>query len=112
MKSIKFRDYLVKLVLSGEKDSTWRIFDDKNLTVGDVVDLINWNTGLAFGKAKLLDIKEKKVKDLGEEDFDGHEKYENEEAMYKELKKFYGEAVTGDTIVKIIKFKVVENENN
>ena len=35
MKLVKFRDYLVPLVLSGEKDSTWRLFDDKGLSEGD-----------------------------------------------------------------------------
>lgn len=44
MKTIKFRDYLVPLVLSGEKNSTWRLFDDKDIQVGDTVQLINWNT--------------------------------------------------------------------
>ena len=39
MKVLKFREYLVPLVLSGEKDSTWRLFDDKDLSVGDEIEL-------------------------------------------------------------------------
>jgi hypothetical protein len=35
MKGLEFWDYLVPMVLSGEKDSTWRLFDDKNLSVDD-----------------------------------------------------------------------------
>ena len=40
-KSIKFRDNLAKLVLAGEKDLTWRLFDDKDFKEGDEVDFKN-----------------------------------------------------------------------
>ncbi|NOY35708.1 MAG: ASCH domain-containing protein, partial [bacterium] len=48
-KSLKFKEHLVPLVLSGEKISTWRLFDDKDLRVGDKVDLINSDTKEVFG---------------------------------------------------------------
>lgn len=76
MKTIKFREYLVPFVLSGEKDSTWRIFDDKDLQKGDRVSLINWNTKEKFGEAVILFTKEKMLRDLTDADFDGHEKFE------------------------------------
>lgn len=59
MKTIKFRDFLVKLVLNGEKTSTWRLFVDKNLPVGNEVELINWNTKELFAKAILTHVREK-----------------------------------------------------
>ncbi|MEK6889082.1 MAG: hypothetical protein AABW80_03155 [Nanoarchaeota archaeon] len=31
MKTIKFRESLSKLILKGEKNSTWRLFDDKDM---------------------------------------------------------------------------------
>ena len=55
-KTIKFRDFLVELVQKGDKDSTWRLFDDKDLQKGDEVDLINWNTGEKFADADLIGI--------------------------------------------------------
>ncbi|MCR4283953.1 MAG: ASCH domain-containing protein [Parcubacteria group bacterium] len=55
-KVIKFRDSLAKLILAGEKDLTWRLFDDKNFQKGDVIDLMNWNTKEIFGNAKLTDV--------------------------------------------------------
>ena len=55
-KIIKFRDSLAKLVLAGEKDLTWRLFDDKDLVEGDKVDLINWNTKEKFGEAVLVKV--------------------------------------------------------
>lgn len=109
-KTIKFRDYLVPLVLSGEKDSTWRLFDDKDLKEGDEVDLINWNTLEKFSEAIIVSTKEKMLKDLVDSDFDGHERFESEEKMYEEYRKYYGDKVTPESVVKIIKFKLLDQE--
>jgi uncharacterized protein YqfB (UPF0267 family) len=103
-KTIKFRDFLIPLVLSGEKNSTWRLFDDKDLQVGDEVDLINWNTKEKFADAFLTEVREKELGTLEAEDFEGHEKFESEEAMYESYKTYYGEGVTPHTSVKIIRF--------
>lgn len=48
--------HLAKLVLADEKDMMWRLFDDKNLSEGDTVDLINWNTKEKFGEAILVKV--------------------------------------------------------
>lgn len=106
-KVIKFRDHLAKLVLAGEKDLTWRLFDDKDLTVGDVVELVNWNTGEVFGRAELIDVWEKKMNALTESDFDGHEKFASEEELYATYRTYYGDKVGPETIVKIIRFKLL-----
>tara|TARA_Y100000310_G_scaffold112994_2_gene111542 strand:+ start:3459 stop:3791 length:333 start_codon:yes stop_codon:yes gene_type:complete len=105
-KSLKFRDYLVPLVLSGEKDITWRLFDDKELSVSDKIELINWNTKEKFGEAEITEIKEKEMKKLEDEDFKGHEKFKNKEQMYKIYRTYYGDRVKPATIVKIIKFEL------
>lgn len=105
-KIIKFRDNLAKLILAGEKDLTWRLFDDKDLKKGDIIELLNWNTGDSFGTAELVDVWEKKMGELEESDFDGHEKFANEEEMYATYKTYYGDRVGPDTIVKIIRFKL------
>ena len=107
MKTIKFRDFLAEQVMSGEKTVTWRLFDDKDLSVGDEVELINWNTGEVFGKATLTGVKEKKLGDINEDDYVGHEKFESKEEMYETYKKYYGDKVNLDTIVKIIKFELI-----
>jgi hypothetical protein len=41
MKKLKLDHELATLVLRGEKTSTWRIFDDKDLSVNDRVILID-----------------------------------------------------------------------
>ncbi len=108
MKTLKFKDNLVPLVLSGEKDSTWRLFDDKDLKVNDELLLINKDTLDQFGKASILFIREKRLGDLEDSDFNGHEKFESEEKMYESYRNYYGDRVTPDSIVKIIKFKLKE----
>ncbi len=97
------------LVLSGVKDSTWRLFDDKDLKEGDRLTLINKDTGNEFGKAVIISTREKKLGDLEESDFEGHEKFESEAKMYEAYRSYYGDKVNSDSLVKIIKFKLDDN---
>lgn len=106
MKTLKFMPSLVPLVLSGEKTSTWRLFDDKDLRKDDNLLLINKATGEEFAKATITKIEEKKLKDLEESDFEGHEKFESEEKMYQAYRSYYGDKVTPDTIIKMVDFKL------
>lgn len=106
MKTLKFAPHLVPLVLSGEKTSTWRLFDDKDLQKGDNLLLINKATEEEFSKAVIVKIQDKKLKDLKDDDFDGHEKFESEDKMYEAYKSYYGDKVTPDTIVKMVDFKI------
>ncbi len=107
MKTLKFKDNLVPLVLSGVKDSTWRLFDEKDLQKDDELIFINKDTGDEFGKALIISTREKRLMDLIDSDFEGHEKFESEQKMYESYRKYYGDIVTPDTIVKIIKFKLL-----
>lgn len=107
MKTLKFVKNLVPLVLSGEKTSTWRLFDDKDLKVGDELILINKDTGDEFAKAVIVDVKEKNLGDIDDTDFVGHEKFESKEIMMSTYKMYYGEKVDENTIVKMINFNVL-----
>lgn len=106
MKTLKFNPSLVPLVLSGEKTSTWRLWDDKDLQVGDKVSFLNSETKEEFATAQLIKLKETKFKELTQEDISGHEKFENEKEMYESYSKFYSREVTPETLVKIIHFKI------
>lgn len=99
--------HLAALILSGEKTSTWRLFDDKNLTKGDDFIMVNKETGEKFANGIIIKVEEKKLKDLQDSDFRGHEKYESEEKMYETYKKYYGDRVTPDTIVKVVDFELI-----
>ena len=99
--------HLVPKVLSGKKTSTWRLFDDKNLTEGDEFIMVNKETGEDFAKGKITKVREKKLGELGDNDFDGHEKYNDQEDMLNHYKGYYGDKVNLDTIVKMIDFKLI-----
>jgi hypothetical protein len=103
-KTLKFRKYLSELILRGEKDSTWRLFDDKDLREGDAVSFLIWETGEEFAKAIVLDVKETTFGKLTDEDWEGHEKFSSDEEMYATYTTYYGRQVTKDSPVKIIKF--------
>lgn len=107
MKTLKFKEKLAKMVLSGEKDVTWSFFDDKDLKEGDLVDFLVWETGDSFAKAEIINIREKKLGELKPEDFEGHEKFKDENEMYETYRKYYGDRVNSESIIKIIKFKLI-----
>ena len=102
MKRIHFVPNLVPLILSGEKTSTWRLWDDKDLTTGDIVEFANSETRKVFARAKLTKVVEKPFRDLEEDEKAGHEKYTNEEELFKQFEKYYGKPVDRNTIFKII----------
>lgn len=95
------------LVLSGEKTSTWRLWDDKNLTVGDIVDFIDRGTEQRFATAELVKVSEKPIKDLTAEDQAGHEKHESVQEICETFSRYYKRTVTPDDKMKIIWFKLV-----
>lgn len=106
MKTLKFAPNLVPLVLSGAKDATWRLFDDKDLQQGDELALINKATLEQFAMARIVAVREKQLRELDAIDLDGHEPYESEEKMLEDFRKYYGDRVTLESMVKIIKFKL------
>lgn len=106
MKNLKFAPSLVPLVLSGAKDTTWRLFDDKDLQHGDELALINRETMEQFATARIIDVREKPLSELDDTDLDGHEPYESEERMLEDFRKYYGDRVTLESMVKIVKFKL------
>jgi hypothetical protein len=108
MKVIKFAENLVPLILSGEKTSTWRLFDDKNLQVGDEFEFVNKQTGEKFASAIATDVRVKHVAEIDETDFaDGHERYESVEELVKTFQTYYGDQVDENTEVKIVKFILI-----
>ena len=107
MKTLKFEEKLSKLILAGEKNSTWRLFDDKDLIQGDQVIFIVKETGEEFAKANLIEVKEKSFVNLSIEDWEGHEKFSSDLEMYETYSKYYKTKVSENTLVKIIKFDLI-----
>ncbi len=107
MKTLKFSTDLVPLVLSGEKTSTWRLFDDKDLQIGDELCFVDSDNKKQFGKAKITSIKEKALGEINDADFLGHERFESKEKMFDAYKSYYGDVVNDGVIVKMINFKLI-----
>jgi hypothetical protein len=108
MKTLKFASNLVALVLSGEKTATWRMFDDKDLAVGDELSLLDQATGKEFAQAKITAVEEKTFGKIDASDLVGHEHYTSRDEMLKVYQSYYGDRVTEDTPVKMIDFELVK----
>ncbi len=104
IKTLKFRPNLVEQILLGEKSSTWRLFDDKDLKEGDQLTLINKETLKEFGTAVITSLKIKTLSTLTETDWEGHERFSSDEEMYAKYREYYGEKVNPNSEVKIISF--------
>lgn len=109
MKQLKFRTHLVDKILSGQKTTTWRLFDEQGLAVGDTVSLIRTESGDAFAEAEITACVEKKIKDITQADFEENN-YRDRDQMMSVVTKYYPQPITDDTIVKLIVFKLTNNE--
>ena len=104
-KTLKFDANLVPLILSGEKTSTWRLLDDKELATGDIVDLLRRDTLESIGQAELTKVVEKPLGQLTAEDKVGHADYASNQVMYENFARMYKREVGPETMVKIVQFK-------
>jgi len=111
MKTLKFDHEEAQDVLTGNKTSTWRLYDDKDLTVDDdikfidKVDAKDSETWKVIGTGVVTEIREKKLNNVTDEDMEGHEVFSSADAMLDHYKDMYGERVSLDTTVKIVFFK-------
>lgn len=110
MKTLKFRYYLVEEIIARRKTVTWRLFDDKDLKADDKLELINWESGEKFADAEIVKVREKRLGEIEEKDFEGHEKFESKDKMLETYRKYYGDKVDRNTIVKIIEFKLLHTQ--
>ncbi|MFZ1626857.1 MAG: ASCH domain-containing protein [Candidatus Moraniibacteriota bacterium] len=93
-------------LLQGKKTKTWRMFDEKNLGIGDEVQFIDADTGEPIAITVVTEMKEKKFGDIVESDFDGHNPYPSRENMLETYRGYYGEKVGWDTIIKMLTFEL------
>ena len=107
MKKLKFSKNLVPLILSGEKTTTWRFFDDKDLQVNDELVLVNKETGEEFTKAKIVSVHEKKFKNISDVDTRSHEKFKDKKEMFETYNKYYDGKINWDTNIKVIDYKLI-----
>ncbi len=106
-KTLKFAPELCKQILAGTKTSTWRLFDDKDLTVGDDLTFVNKQTLEVFGTGEITQLYIKTLGTLEESDWIGHERFASEQVMYDTYRSYYGDQVHTDSEVKIIFFNFI-----
>lgn len=110
MKTLKLDHKLAQEVIAGEKNNTWRLKDDKNLSVDDQVELIDKvdpekpETWRKIGVATINRIHEKRVMDIVPEDNEVHEAYGSMSVMLQIFRRYYGEDVNENTPIKLIQF--------
>jgi ribonuclease HI len=115
MKTLKFDHDQAQLIPKGEKTSTWRLYDDKDLSVDDVIKIVdkveenNPQSWQVIGTAKVNEVIEKKLGAVTPEDMKGHKAFNSNEEMLDTYKNYYGERVTLDTIVKIVNFDFIDS---
>ena len=77
MKILKLDHELAQLVLEGEKTSTWRMYDDKDISVYDEVELLDKvdphdrSTWRPIGIGKITSVIEKPLGSIEDADFMG-----------------------------------------
>jgi len=117
MKTIKLDHHLAEQVRRGDKTATWRIYDDKNLSVNDEIELIDkvdpqapesWEK---VGDAVIDTIIEKRLGDITENDYEGHEKFSSKAELLKTYQHYYGPDVTESTPVKMIHFSLLSKSD-
>jgi len=104
MKTLGFAPDLIPLILDGSKTVSWRLFDDKNLNVGDEVVCVHQFTRQPFAIFTITSLIIKRLKDIDEIDRKGHEKVGNLADIIDIYQKYYSKDLTGDEEAKIIRF--------
>lgn len=107
MKTLKFKAFKAEWILTGTKTATMRLFDDKELTFDDELDLINSDTGESFAKAIITEVLYKNLGEVDDVDLDGHEKWNSPAEMLKSLQTYYGDKINSTTPVKIVRFRLL-----
>lgn len=112
MKKLKLDHDRAQAVVAGRNWSTWRLYDDKDLTVNDTVQLLDKvdpgrpQTWKVIGTARINRIIEKRLGDIGDEDYESGstEPASSVEERLARYRGYYGDSVTAQTPVKMVYF--------
>ena len=110
MKCLKFFNPLPAMILNGEKTITWRINDEKDIVVGDVLSFCN-RDGQEFAQARVVRVWEREFGKFTDEEKSGHERFASDEEMYETYSRYYNMKVTPKTMVKVIKFELLKSNS-
>src|ERR1044072_1342858 len=116
MKKLKLEHQLAELVRKGKKTVTWRLYDDNDIQVNDIVGLIdkvepgNPETWVHFADVRIDSIVQERLSDITAQDYQGHESFDSPQQLLETYRSYYGPDVGSDTPVKMIRFTVLEEQ--
>jgi ribonuclease HI len=111
MKQLKFEHQFAKAIQAGKKSATFRVNDDKNLTIDDRVQLIDKvdhdrpTTWLITGDLIIKGVEQRKLRDLTSEHMVRAESFTDTEEMLQTFRRFYGDHIDESTPVTIVTFQ-------
>lgn len=110
MKALKLNHDFAQQVKIGQSNATWRINDDKDLHVNDVVALIDKvdpldpSSWVTIGYARITSVLEKQLGKITVNDISEKEKLPKLDELLERYRSYYGPQVSAETPVKIINF--------
>jgi ribonuclease HI len=117
MKRLKFNHGLAELIRAGKKTSTFRMYDDKDLSVNDEIELIDKvdakspATWVSIGHARIDSVIEKRLGNINDDDLKRYEAFASRDDMLKTYRQYYGDQITFDMPVKVIQFSLMQNKS-
>jgi ribonuclease HI len=118
MKQLKFNHNFAELIRADKKTATFRMYDDKDLSVNDRVELLDKvdpdrpATWKLIGTARIDSIVEKRFSDIDEDDLYKTEEYDSKDEMLATYRRYYGSQVTSSMPIKVIRFTVLKTGVN
>ncbi len=113
MKLVKVSHKIAQLISSGQKNSTWRINDEKNISIDDKIGIVDkvdpesTNTWMIIGWGRVNQVLQKRLSDIKPGDLGTGEDFSSPEKMLKTFRKYYGQDINDNTSVKIITFDFI-----
>ena|SRR6185503_4167623 len=100
-KTLGFKPHFIEAIIKKDKIVTTRLFDEKNLSVGDVVDLLNSENKEKFATSKITKVWETSFEDLVKDAKDV-------QGMYDQYKDYYNREIKPEDKVKWIEFELIK----
>lgn len=117
MKKLKLDHIAAQMVLKNNLRLTWRLFDDKDLSVNDAVELIDkvdplkTSSWQVLGVAIITKILERRLRDVLDSTYpvEGDDKGDLRKNIISSYEKYYGRDINLDEVIKIIHFDFNEH---
>lgn len=113
MKQLKFEHIYAQDIVAGEKQATLRVHDDKNIHIGDHIEIVDkvdpdhptkWQVP---GKLVITGANQLKISELDSEQLKHTEHFASVDEMIQTFRRFYGDHISDKTMVSMFDFDYV-----